>query len=61
MPLTHLAGFLLVIVGVPAADAILHCWCCLCCVTLLLLVSYRIVDGIPTVVGVLTVALALLF
>jgi hypothetical protein len=30
-------------------------------VTLLLLVSYRIVDGIPTAVDVLSVALALLF
>jgi hypothetical protein len=50
LPLTHLAGFVLVIVSVPAADAIpallvLFVLCNFAVAGVL----YRIVDGIPTV------------
>ncbi len=67
LSLTPLSGVLLL----PAYLLLLARWSMVCyvsvVVTLLLLVSYRIVDGIlsvagfPTVVSALTVALALLF
>jgi hypothetical protein len=59
LSLTPLSGILLLLASMLLLAPIV-CYISVT-VTLLLLVTYIIVDGIPTVVYVLTVALALLF